>query len=391
MSQNLSNIEVNDVKRGSDRAASSGRDGHARQVTPDRQQATASKRKKDHIKTVATWNVRTMMQKGKLDNIKRERNRVKISIMGLCEVRWKRTGTKTSDSYKIIYSGGDKHERGVGVILDSRTAKTLKGYWTISDRVMLVRMKGTPFDTSIIQVYAPTSESTEEEIEKFYEELDKAKSFCNSQDVILVMGDFNAKVGSLRHEDTVGPFGLGRKNERGEKLTEWASMNDMAVGNTWYKHPMRRLWTWKSPGDSARNQIDYILINKRFRNGLLNVKTRPGADCYSDHVPVVGKIRIKLKKTGKRGNKNIKLDLALLQADKEMQEKFRVAVRNKFSTLEGFQDTEQEWEKMKTSINEAATEVIPEKKATTKKKWMTEEILNAMDERRKNKSNTAEY
>ena len=54
--------------------------------------------------------------------------------------------------------------------------------------------------------------STEEEIEKFYEELDKAKSFCNSQDVILVMGDFNAKVGSLRHEDTVGPFGLGRKN-----------------------------------------------------------------------------------------------------------------------------------------------------------------------------------
>ena len=97
------------------------------------------------------------MQKGKLDNIKRERNRVKISIMGLCEVRWKRTGTKTSDSYKIIYSGGDKHERGVGVILDSRTAKTLKGYWTISDRVMLVRMKGTPFDTSIIQEYAPTS------------------------------------------------------------------------------------------------------------------------------------------------------------------------------------------------------------------------------------------
>ena len=286
MDQHNTTNEDNDVKGSSVRAASSGRDSHAQQVTPYRHQTTAYK-KKIKIRRTATWNVRTMLQKGKLDNIKKEMERMNVNIMGLCEVRWRGAGTIMSDTYKIIYSGGDKHESGVAVIMDSATSKTLKGYLTISDRVMLVKLNGSPFDTAIIQVYAPTTESTEEEIEKFYDELNQAKAHCKSQDVIIVMGDFNSKVGSTRHEDIVGPCGLGTRNDRGVKLIEWAAMNDMIIGNTWFELPIRRLWTWKSPGDSTRNQIDYIMIKKRYKNGLLSVQTRPGADCYSDHVPVV--------------------------------------------------------------------------------------------------------
>ncbi|XP_012941586.1 craniofacial development protein 2-like [Aplysia californica] len=99
------------------------------------------------------------------------------------------------------------------------------------------------------------------------------------------MGDFNAKVGATRHGDIVlvRPYVLGTRNGRGEKLIECAILNDMIIGNTWYEEQPRRLWTWKSPGDSTGNQIDYIVIKKRYKNGMLNVKTRPGADCYSDH------------------------------------------------------------------------------------------------------------
>ena len=67
----------------------------------------------------------------------------------------------TSDEYTVIYSGGHKHERGVGILLDEQISKCLIGYWTISDRIMLVKLKGKPFDISIKQVYAPTADKSE--------------------------------------------------------------------------------------------------------------------------------------------------------------------------------------------------------------------------------------
>ena len=221
---------------------------------------------------------------------------MRINILGMCEVRWTGAGLITSDEYTVIYSGGHTHERGVGILLDEQRSKCLIGYWTISDRIMLVKLKGKPFDISIIQVYAPTADKSEEEHEQFYNDLEMAKSQCKSQYIVIVMGDFNAKVGDEIYEDTVGPHGLGNRNERGEKLIEWAKSHGRIIGNTWFEQHPRRLWTWKSPGDNTRNQIDYMLINSRFRNALLVAKTFPGADCGSDHVPVCGTIRLKLKK-----------------------------------------------------------------------------------------------
>ena len=77
------------------------------------------------------------------------------------------------------------------ILLDEQRPKCLIGYWTISDRIMLVKLKGKPFDNSIIQVYAPTADKSEEEHEQFYNDLGMAKSQCKSQDIVIVMGDFN--------------------------------------------------------------------------------------------------------------------------------------------------------------------------------------------------------
>ena len=83
------------------------------------------------------------------------------------------------------------------------------GYWAISDRVLLVKLKGHPFNISINQAYAPTSASTEEDIEAFYETLAKSKEQCKSQDIIIMMGDFNARVGKQHEGHIVGEHGLG--------------------------------------------------------------------------------------------------------------------------------------------------------------------------------------
>ncbi|MCT5353407.1 hypothetical protein LZK34_32795 [Pseudomonas aeruginosa] len=80
-----------------------------------------------------------------------------------------------SDDKTIIFSGGERCQHGVGVILDKERSKSVMGFWAISERIVLVKLKGQPFNLSIIQVYAPTSEHTDEEMEAFYEDLEKAR------------------------------------------------------------------------------------------------------------------------------------------------------------------------------------------------------------------------
>ncbi|GFS06671.1 craniofacial development protein 2-like [Elysia marginata] len=204
----------------------------------------------------------------------------------------------------------------------------------------------------------PTSTSSEEEIETFYEELEKAMSECTSQDPLIIMGDFNAKVGQHGNDKAVGKHGLGIRNERGEQLVTWCDEHDLIIGNTCFEQQARRKWTWKQPGDNARNQIDFILVKERFRNALLSAKSYPGADCYSDHIPVTAKFRLKLKNV-KRRPRNIKLNLALLKSDLSLRQRYSINVRNKFQLLGQLEEPEEQWHQLKTAITEAATEEIP--------------------------------
>src|SRR5215469_2161866 len=94
--------------------------------------------------------------------------------------------------------------------------------------------------------------------------------------------------------------------------------NKQIIGNTWFRHHLRHLWTWKSSGDKSRSQIDYITISKSFRNALTQVKTYPGEDCSNDYVPVIAIIKLKLKKIVK---KNIipKRQLLTLRKDEDIK------------------------------------------------------------------------
>ena len=175
-------------------------------------------------------------------------------------------------------------------------ANSVIGFWPVSDRIALVKLKAKPFNINIIQVYALTNASTEEELKEFYEELDKCKKECKSHEVNIVMEDFNAKVGRGGHTDIVGSEGLGEMNERGEKLMEWCEQNDQIIMNIWFtKHP-RKLWRWKSPDGITRNQIDDITVNWRYRNTFRDIRAHPESDCNSDHNMLVGNIRVKLQR-----------------------------------------------------------------------------------------------
>ena len=94
----------------------------------------------------------------------------------------------------------------MSVILNKRAEYCLAGFYAVSERVILVRLKGKPFDVCIIQVYAPTCDYSEEEVDEFYGDITKAKQQCKPHDIVLVLGDLNAKVGGGRFGEIVGPY-----------------------------------------------------------------------------------------------------------------------------------------------------------------------------------------
>lgn len=97
----------------------------------------------------------------------------------------------------------------------------------------------------------------------------------------------------------IGKFGLGQRNERGERLIQFAAQNNLAISNSFFQHHPRRLYTWTSPDGNYRNQIDYIMIGSRWKSFIRNVHTLPGADCGSDYQLLIAKVQLKLKATGK--------------------------------------------------------------------------------------------
>ena len=133
----------------------------------------------------------------------------------------------------------------------------------------------------------------------FYEDLQELLELTPKKDVLFIIGDRNAKVGSQEIPGVTGKFGLGVQNEAGQRLIEFCQENALAIENTLFQQHKRRLYTWTSPDGQYQNQIDYILCSRIWRSSIQSAKTRPGADCDSYHELLIAKFRIKFKKVGK--------------------------------------------------------------------------------------------
>ncbi|XP_072046974.1 craniofacial development protein 2-like [Amphiura filiformis] len=247
---------------------------------------------------IGTWNVRTMNH-GKLDIVTRELDRNDVNLIGISEMRWTGKGHFTTPGNHVVYySGKDtRREHGVAFIANPDIARCVLGYNPINERIITIRIQGTPMNISVIQAYAPTSASNEEEIKTFYDDLQMAIDSINKRDIMIITGDFNAKVGGQStNKNVMGNCGLGEQNERGEMLIDFCQENHLIILNTFFMQHPRRLYTWTSPDHSTRNQIDYILVQKRWRSSFMSAKTYPGADCGSDHQLLMSTMKFKLRR-----------------------------------------------------------------------------------------------
>ena len=134
------------------------------------------------------------------------------------------------------------------------------------------------------------------EVERLYEDLQDLLKLTPPKDVLFIIGDWNAKVGSQETLGITGKFGLGVQNEAGQRLIEFHQKSTLVIANTLFQQQKRRLYTWMSPDGQYQNQNDCILCSQRWRSSIQSPKTRPGADSDSDHEHLIVKCRLKLTK-----------------------------------------------------------------------------------------------
>ena len=164
---------------------------------------------------IGTWNVRSMIER-KLEVVKQETATVNILGIGDSELTWTGMGEFNSDDHYIYYCQHSSLRRnGVAIMVNERVRNAVLGCNLKNDRMISVRLQGKTFNITVIQVYAPTSNAEEAEVEWLYEDLQDLLELTLKKDVLFIIGDWNAKVGSQETPGVTGKFGLGMRNEAG--------------------------------------------------------------------------------------------------------------------------------------------------------------------------------
>ena len=197
----------------------------------------------------------------------------------------------------------DIHEMGVGFIYLTRDASTSLMEWeTVTGRIVTARFHLCWHNVSVIQCYALTHTAELVAKEEFYEQLQAVMDKVPKRNIIILMGDMNAKVGGGNRGKTsvMGQHGADAiMNENGELLTDFCEANEMVIGGSLFPRKECHKVTWVSPDRRTHNQIEHVIINRRWRCSLQDVRVKRGADAGSDHHLLMAKVKIRMAKVVK--------------------------------------------------------------------------------------------
>ncbi|XP_012943709.1 uncharacterized protein LOC101861615 [Aplysia californica] len=334
-----------------------------------------------------------MYETGKLAQVTAEMRRYGLHILGIRESHWTGSGRlRTATGETLIYSGREdnQHRGGVAIILKKGLEKCLMEWKPINSRMMTLRLRGKHTNTSIIQCYAPTNDSEDESKDYFYEQQQRELTSIPRHDLIVVMGDLNAKVGedNTNYERTMGQHGTGTRNENGERLVDFCALNNLVIGGTLFPHRTIHKLTWNYPNGRDKNQIDHLVIGGMWRRSLQDVKVRRGADVGSDHHLVTARIKLKLKKTFTREATRTRFNVHTLN-DGNVRSAFRLELKNRFQALQDLEETTPNTDEVNTQwkhIVEAYTEnsktCLGVKKKNANKEWIQQGTWTTIEERR---------
>jgi len=312
------------------------------------------------VTNIGTWNVQTLYQDGKLENLILEMLRLKVDILGVSETHW---GNDLPDAFEekdhiIIQSPRNDgiHRQGVAIIMSKKLQNYLSNYNLISERIMSIDIDTVDGLMTIFQIYAPDCSYSDNDVESFYQMLQMEINKLPHNSRYIILGDFNAKVGKGCDENwpsVAGKFSVGRTNERGERLLQFV------LTNTLYKHKKSRLTTWVSPNGKVENQIDYIVSQKCNLKLLKNCRVYNSADVGSDHSLLMARFVMTVKKNRFKKVSVKRFDVERLN-NPLLASEFEQKIGGRFAPLLNITDTDIDelYELFRDATNETTKEVV---------------------------------
>ncbi|CAF4074483.1 unnamed protein product [Adineta steineri] len=310
----------------------------------------------------------------------------RIQIAALSETCIYDSGVKLINDYSLIYSGlpstnKTRNAHGVALLLDESATKVWKNsgaeWEAISERIIKIRLVCTPINITIISVYSPinpVNKQMTEASEKFYNDLQDTVNKISTDDMIIIMGDLNARVeggqGLPTINNCVGPFTVDSVNENGTKLTDFCMINNIIIANTFFEHKPVHQMSWMHPSSKVWHMLDYTLVNKKYRSSIEDVRMfrRAAGAIGTDHHLMRIKIKLHLKTRRKLQVRRTKYDYTKFKSEK---------------ALAMFQkDLNETLSDVTESVKENAEKHFKlDKNNSKRKEWLTDEILQIVEQK----------
>ena len=290
--------------------------------------------------------------------VTKELQRLNIDIAALSETRFSDEDqlVEIGTGYTLFWFGKPKGERrdgGVGFAIRTTLVDQLECPSSISDRIMKLRV---PLSCgrylSILSVYAPTLQATEDTLTSFYGALLTAITSIPKEEKLILLGDFNARVGR-EHEtwDALGHYGVGNMNSNGLRLLELCSECNLAVSNTFFRQKLKHKVTWTHPRSKHGHMIDFIITRKNDLNDVCSVRVLRSAECDTDHKLVRGKFKLRIRKKNRMSGVKVP---KRINVGKLKQPVICETVREKLDSL----DFDGSWENFKENVYEVGVEIL---------------------------------
>lgn len=316
---------------------------------------------------IATLNVRTLRKEDKRIELARIFNATNIHILGVVDHKIVHEDedikTEQLNNCTLITSSAWRNESnassgGVGVLINKKLEDTLSTIDTINKRIIVASFNGNPKSTIIVH-YSPTEGSSD--AEEHYKNLINVINTIPKHNVTMVIGDFNAHIGK---DDARHTF-HEKTNNNGRLLLDMVEETNLIITNTTFQKKKGKLWTFISDMSHAKSQIDYILINKKWKNSIKNVEAYSSfASVGSDHRIVTAHVKLSLRSTKPKVGKKM-FDWSTLKDDADLQHRYTIQIKNRYSALRENSDDNDATEIYQHLIQankETAEELMPTKK-----------------------------
>jgi len=320
--------------------------------------------------TGLTENLQEMSDARKTAVINNELLRLQVDIATLQETRLADSGSLRERDYTFFWQGkatSEPREHGVGFAVKNSLLKMIEPGEGGTERILSLRLQTTDGPVNLVSVYAPTLYSTQEAKDQFYDELQAVIQRIPDTEQLLLLGDFNARVGADHDSwpNSLGQFGIGSMNENGQRILELCTLNDLCITNTFFRTKPQHKVSWRHPRSKHWHQLDLIITRRCHLRNVLITRSYQSADCDTDHSLVCCKIRLqpKMMHHSKPPGK-LRIDASKTQHP-ERAEAFIKCLDRALQTDPPAGNAQSRWNRLRDTVHSSAISALGKKKGKT--------------------------